>query len=88
MHYICYKLLKSLITCRLKKDEYKQLLGNINEVLETHQYLLANLEASALQGLSARMGNLFITIAPRLKSIHTTYCNNHPQAVCILDRYR
>ncbi|XP_018060250.1 PREDICTED: rho guanine nucleotide exchange factor 7-like isoform X3 [Atta colombica] len=72
----------------LKKDEYKQLLGNIHEVLETHQCLLANLEGTVLQGLSARVGNLFLTIALRLKSIHTTYCNNHPQAVCILDRYR
>ncbi|XP_070164401.1 rho-type guanine exchange factor isoform X2 [Polyergus mexicanus] len=72
----------------LKKDEYKQLLGNIHEILETHQCLLTNLEATILQGLSARVGNLFLTIAPRLKSIHTTYCNNHPQAVCILDRYR
>lgn len=72
----------------LKKDEYKQLLGNIHEILETHQCLLANLEATVLQGLSGRIGNLFLTIAPRLKSIHTTYCNNHPQAVCILDRYR
>ncbi|GAB1864499.1 Rho guanine nucleotide exchange factor 7 isoform X2 [Camponotus japonicus] len=72
----------------LKKDEYKQLLGNIHEILETHHSLLANLEATILQGLSARVGNLFLTIAPRLKSIHTTYCNNHPQAVCILDRYR
>ncbi|XP_011147401.1 rho guanine nucleotide exchange factor 7 [Harpegnathos saltator] len=83
------KFLQPLETSNiLKKDEYKQLLGNIHEVLETHQYLLANLEATILQGLSARMGNLFITIAPRLKSIHTSYCNNHPQAVCILDRYR
>lgn len=72
----------------MKKDEYKQLLGNIHEILETHQCLLANLEATVLQGLSGRIGNLFLTIAPRLKSIHTTYCNNHPQAVCILDRYR
>ncbi|XP_012541972.1 rho guanine nucleotide exchange factor 7 isoform X3 [Monomorium pharaonis] len=72
----------------LKKEEYKQLLGNVHEVLETHQCLLANLEGTVLQGLSARVGNLFLTIAPRLKSIHTTYCNNHPQAVCILDRYR
>ncbi|TGZ37905.1 Rho guanine nucleotide exchange factor 7 [Temnothorax longispinosus] len=72
----------------LKKEEYKQLLGNVHEVLETHQCLLANLEGTILQGLSARVGNLFLTIAPRLKSIHATYCNNHPQAVCILDRYR
>lgn len=77
-----------MIPYRLKKEEHKQLLGNIHEVLETHQYLLANLEATVLQGISARVGNLFITLAPRLKSIHAAYCNNHPQAVCILDRYR
>lgn len=72
----------------LKKEEYKQLLGNIHEVLEMHQRLLASLEATILQGVAARIGNLFLTLAPRLKSIHTAYCNNHPQAVCILDRYR
>ncbi|KAK2583895.1 hypothetical protein KPH14_001166 [Odynerus spinipes] len=72
----------------LKKEEYKQLLGNIHEVLEMHQRLLTSLEATVLQGIAARIGNLFLTLAPRLKSIHTAYCNNHPQAVCILDRYR
>ncbi|XP_033232104.1 rho guanine nucleotide exchange factor 7-like [Belonocnema kinseyi] len=72
----------------LKKEEYKQLIGNIHEVLETHQRLLSNLDSALLQGADARVGNLFLTIAPRLKSIHSTYCNCHPQAVCILDRYR
>ncbi|XP_043500325.1 rho guanine nucleotide exchange factor 7 [Polistes fuscatus] len=72
----------------LKKEEYKQLLGNIHEVLEMHQRLLTNLENTILQGVAGRIGNLFLTLAPRLKSIHTAYCNNHPQAVCILDRYR
>ncbi|XP_046821690.1 rho guanine nucleotide exchange factor 7 [Vespa crabro] len=72
----------------LKKEEYKQLLGNIHEILEMHQRLLTNLEATVLQGVAGRIGNLFLTLAPRLKSIHTAYCNNHPQAVCILDRYR
>ncbi|XP_015595226.1 rho guanine nucleotide exchange factor 7 isoform X2 [Cephus cinctus] len=72
----------------LKKEEYKQLIGNIHEVAEAHQRLLANLEAAFLQGTDARVGNLFLSLAPRLKSIHTTYCNGHPQAVCILDKYR
>ncbi|KAG7201529.1 hypothetical protein KM043_004281 [Ampulex compressa] len=72
----------------LNKEEYKQLLGNIHEVLEAHQRLLTSLEAAVLQGPAARIGNLFLTLAPRLKAIHTSYCNNHPQAVCILDRYR
>ncbi|XP_076178016.1 rho-type guanine nucleotide exchange factor isoform X2 [Ptiloglossa arizonensis] len=72
----------------LNKEEYKQLLGNIHEVLEVHQRLLTSLEAAMTQGCSSRVGNLFLTLAPRLKSIHTAYCGNHPRAVCILDRYR
>ncbi|XP_031777169.1 rho guanine nucleotide exchange factor 7 isoform X3 [Nasonia vitripennis] len=72
----------------IKKEEYKQLIGNFHEVLETHQRLLANLDSALSQGPEARVGNIFLTLAPKLKSIHTTYCNCHPQAVCILDRYR
>ncbi|XP_034936419.1 rho guanine nucleotide exchange factor 7 isoform X2 [Chelonus insularis] len=72
----------------LKKEEYKQLIGNINEVLEIHQKLLTNLETAVTQGPDCRIGNLFLTLAPRLKSIHMTYCNGHPQAVYILDQYR
>ncbi|XP_020720479.2 rho guanine nucleotide exchange factor 7 isoform X2 [Bombus terrestris] len=70
----------------LNKEEYKQLLGNVHEVLEVHQRLLSNLEATMTQ--DSRVGNLFLTLAPKLKSIHTMYCRNHPKAVCILDRYR
>ncbi|XP_058798458.1 rho guanine nucleotide exchange factor 7 isoform X2 [Phymastichus coffea] len=72
----------------LKKEEYKQLIGNIHEVLEAHQRLLVNLDSVLPQGPEARVGNIFLTSAPKLKSIHTSYCNCHPQAVCILDRYR
>ncbi|XP_076245799.1 rho-type guanine nucleotide exchange factor isoform X2 [Calliopsis andreniformis] len=72
----------------LSKEEYKQLLGNVHEILEAHQRLLASLEAAISQGCSSKVGNIFLTLAPRLKSIHTSYCGNHPRAVCILDRYR
>ncbi|XP_076668284.1 rho-type guanine nucleotide exchange factor isoform X1 [Andrena cerasifolii] len=72
----------------LSKEEYKQLLGNTQEILEVHQRLLSNLETATVQGCASRVGNIFLTLAARLKSIHTTYCRNHPRAVCILDRYR
>ncbi|XP_076657820.1 rho-type guanine nucleotide exchange factor isoform X3 [Halictus rubicundus] len=72
----------------LTKEEYKQLLSNVHEILEAHQRLLTSLEAAIAQGSSSRVGNLFLTLAPKLKSIHATYCANHPRAVCILDRYR
>ncbi|XP_051155369.1 rho guanine nucleotide exchange factor 7 isoform X1 [Leptopilina boulardi] len=72
----------------LKKEEYKQLIGNIQDVLEIHQRLLSNLDSALLQDSDARVGNLFLNLAPRMKSIHSIYCSCHPQAVCILDRYR
>ncbi|XP_076391868.1 rho-type guanine nucleotide exchange factor isoform X1 [Megachile rotundata] len=72
----------------LNKDEYKQLLGNIHEIMEVHQRLLNSLETTIAQGSASRVGNLFLTLAPKLKSIHVAYCGNHPRAVCILDRYR
>ncbi|KAL7298117.1 hypothetical protein TKK_0009121 [Trichogramma kaykai] len=72
----------------LQKEEYRQLVGNFPDVLETHQYLLANLENALSQGPEAKVGNIFLTLAPKIKSIHTTYCTYHPQAVCILDRFR
>lgn len=73
---------------RLSKEEYKQLLGNVQEIEEVHQRLLSSLESAMAQGGGGRIGNLFLTLAAKLKTIHTTYCGNHPRAVCILDRYR
>ncbi|XP_015519561.1 rho guanine nucleotide exchange factor 7 isoform X1 [Neodiprion virginianus] len=72
----------------LTREEYKQLVGNILDVLEIHQHLLTSLEAACAQGSDARAGNLFLALAPRLKSIHIAYCASHPRAVCILDRFR
>ncbi|KAJ8688320.1 hypothetical protein QAD02_024115 [Eretmocerus hayati] len=72
----------------LEKDEFKQLTGNFFEVLDAHQQLLANLDSVLSQGSEARVGNIFLSSAPKLKSIHVAYCTFHPQAVCILDCYR
>ncbi|XP_015122675.1 rho guanine nucleotide exchange factor 7 [Diachasma alloeum] len=72
----------------LTKEEYKQLIGNIREVVEIHQRLLANLEATVTQGAEARVGSVFLTLASKLQSVHLRYCNGHPYAVCIMDRYR
>lgn len=72
----------------MKKEECKQLIGNFNEILEVHECLLISLESAILQGADSRVGNIFLTLAPRLKSVHMAYCTGHPQAVCVLDRYR
>ncbi|KAJ8917559.1 hypothetical protein NQ315_005608 [Exocentrus adspersus] len=74
---------------RLTQDEYKQLTGNITDVLETHQQLLSLIEAEANKpGNEQRVGKLFLTWAPKIKGVHQRYCSLHPKAVCILDKYR
>lgn len=63
-------------------------MNNIIDVLDTHQRLLNNLETTVIQGPDARVGHLFLSLAPRLKAIHINYCNGHPQSVAIMDKYR
>ncbi|XP_044267611.1 uncharacterized protein LOC123013250 isoform X2 [Tribolium madens] len=73
----------------LTNDEYKQLTGNIAEVLDTHQQLLKLMEAEqAKPGLEQRVGRLFLTWAPRIKAVNQAYCAHHPKAACILDQYK
>ena len=64
------------------------MVGNISDILYVHQRLLANLDSALSQVSDARVGNIFLTLAPKIKTIHTTYCNLHPQAICILERFR
>lgn len=73
----------------LTKDEFKQLTGNINEVLQIHEQFLGLLEESATKtGPDQRVGGLFLQWAPKIKTVHQTYCGGHPKAVCILDKYK
>ncbi|XP_048518701.1 rho guanine nucleotide exchange factor 6 [Dendroctonus ponderosae] len=73
----------------LSQDEFKQLTGNINEVLDAHQQLLALVEQEcAKPGPDQRVGKLFLNWAPKIKAVHQTYCSLHPRAVVILDKYK
>ncbi|XP_050361629.1 uncharacterized protein LOC126780965 isoform X1 [Nymphalis io] len=73
----------------LTKDEFKQLTGNINEVLQVHEQFLDLLEECAMKtGPDQRVGGLFLQWAPKIKSVHQIYCAGHPKAVCILDKYK
>ncbi|CAG9862680.1 unnamed protein product [Phyllotreta striolata] len=73
----------------LSSDEYKQLTGNITEVLETHQQLLNLLEVELSKpGPDQKVGKLFLNWATRIKNVHQAYCSLHPKAVCILDKYK
>ncbi|XP_050675725.1 rho guanine nucleotide exchange factor 7 isoform X3 [Leptidea sinapis] len=73
----------------LTRDEFKQLTGNINEVLGVHEHFLSLLEECAIKsGADQRVGGLFLQWAAKIKSVHQTYCASHPKAVCILDKYK
>ncbi|KAJ9593790.1 hypothetical protein L9F63_027565, partial [Diploptera punctata] len=73
----------------LTREEYRQLVGNIGNVVETHQQLLATLEdCNQRPPTDQRVGKVFITTAPRIKQVHQAYCASHPKAVCILDKYK
>lgn len=73
----------------MKPAEYQQLVGNLADVVEVHEQLLAALEDIANKpGPEQRVGQLFLNNAPRLKQVHLTYCASHPRAVCILDKFK
>lgn len=73
----------------MKPGEFHQLVGNLAEVVEVHENLLTALdEIATMAAAEQRVGKLFLSTAPRLKQVHTTYCASHPRAVCILDKYK
>ncbi|XP_047489051.1 rho guanine nucleotide exchange factor 7-like isoform X1 [Penaeus chinensis] len=73
----------------LSEAEYKQLVGNLEEVIATHTNLVTCLEEqSERPSRDQRIGGAFLTMAPQLQGVHKTYCTNHPRAVCILEKYK
>jgi Rho guanine nucleotide exchange factor 7 len=73
----------------LTREEYRQLVGNIGNVVETHQQLLSTLEeCNQRPAVEQRVGKVFLTSAPHIKQVHQAYCASHPKAVCILDKYK
>ncbi|KAF0299516.1 Rho guanine nucleotide exchange factor 7 [Amphibalanus amphitrite] len=73
----------------LSAAEYRQLTGNLDEVLGEHGRLLAELELqAAVQQRPQRAGHVFLSRAADLKRVHTQYCAGHPRAVCVLDKHK
>ena len=87
----------TLFNFRLSESEYRQLAGNLDEVIEVHNRLQIALEDG--ENLSAsshpssryshmRVGRILLSQGAMIKSAHTTYWGNHPKAVCIFEKYR
>lgn len=69
--------------CSINADEYAQLMCNFVEVVQTHEELL-----QAIEECNDRVGRLFLSKAPLMKSVHQAYCAAHPRAIVILDKYK
>ncbi|KAK4324924.1 hypothetical protein Pmani_004461 [Petrolisthes manimaculis] len=73
----------------LTEGDYKQLVGNIEDVIAAHNKLLsAEVEQEQRSPREQRIGGAFLTLAPHLQGAHHIYCSNHPRAVCILEKYK
>ncbi|KAK3913655.1 Rho guanine nucleotide exchange factor 7 [Frankliniella fusca] len=73
----------------IPRDDYRQLVSNMDEILAVQQHLLAALEDCATkQPNEQKVGRVFLTNAPRMKQVHLTYCAAHPRAVCVIDKYK
>lgn len=73
----------------LTEAEYKQMVGNLEEVAVAHSNLVTALEEqSERPSREQRIGGAFLTLAPHIQNVHQTYCSNHPRAVCILEKHK
>ena len=74
---------------RLSESEYKQLVGNLEEVISVHVRLASALEEQVDKSpREQRIGGAFMGMIPLMQSSHKTYCSNHPKAVCMLEKYK
>lgn len=64
-------------------------MSNITEIVDVHENLLKSLiECSSSPPDQQRIGRIFLSIAVKLKQVHEKYCNSHPKAVLILEKYK
>ena len=76
---------------RLSENEYQQLVGNTEHLIEVHRCMhSALLEASGANGSprDQRIGRVLLNHGSNIKAAHMTYWANHPKAVCVLEKYR
>ncbi|XP_005102589.2 uncharacterized protein LOC101857260 [Aplysia californica] len=76
-------------TAILSPPEYKQLIGNMEEIIAFQQGFLAALEeCEKLPSAQRRIGGIFMQYASSVKELYSNYCSNHPKAVSILQKHR
>lgn len=72
----------------LTKEEYNCLISNLREVLKLHEEILNGVETNSLKPpLEQRVGKFLLNLAPKVKSIHETYCSGHPRAAFVINKH-
>ena len=74
---------------RLSESEYRQLIGNIDELIDVHRSMNGAIEeTSKFSPRDQRLGKILLHHGSKIKAAHKAYWSNHPKAVCILEKHR
>ena len=73
---------------RLSESEFRQLVGNLDEVIEVHNTLHVALKEEVATNALQRVGKVLLNNGALVKAAHLTYWANHPKAVCVFEKYR
>jgi len=72
----------------LSESEFRQLVGNLDEVIEVHNTLHVALKEEVATNALQRVGKVLLNNGALVKAAHLTYWANHPKAVCVFEKYR
>lgn len=77
----------------LRESEFRQLVGNLDELVEVHCSMNLELEEECSakdqqQQQQQRVGRVFLRHGAAVRGAHQTYWGNHPRAVLVLERHR
>ena len=73
----------------LAESEYQQLVGNLEDLIESHHRLNSALDdVRRCSPRQQRLGQVFLSHGAGVRAAHLSYWANHPRAVCVLEKHR
>ncbi|KFP71473.1 Dynamin-binding protein, partial [Acanthisitta chloris] len=75
------RIMVPLQKAQMQNIDFDGLFGNIHMVISFSKQLLSTLEASDA------IGPVFLTQRAKLESIYKVYCQNHDEAIALLETY-
>ncbi|NXE58675.1 DNMBP protein, partial [Calcarius ornatus] len=75
------RIMVPLQQAQMQNIDFESLFGNIHMVINFSKQLLSTLEASDA------IGPVFLTHRAELESVYRVYCQNHDEAIALLETY-